>query len=78
MGFFKQMRDLLPTLCYAFSMGLVVKFVTMFVYSDSLQLGLGIVVGMMYYISIAKLTRSGDLSYVVTLLNENVLKRFKK
>lgn len=77
-GFFKQMRDLLPTLCYAFSMGLVVKFVTMFVNSDSLQLGLGIVVGMMYYISIAKLTRSGDLSYVVTLLNENVLKRFKK
>ena len=77
-GFFKQMRDLLPTLCYSFSMGLVVKFVTMFVNSDSLQLGLGIVVGMMYYISIAKLTRSGDLSYVVTLLNENVLKRFKK
>lgn len=77
-GFMKQMQDLTPTLLYALSMGALVWFTIQWIPNLVLQIIIGIVVGVIYYIGIAKLTKSADLEYVIILLKENVIKRFKK
>lgn len=77
-GFMKQMQDLTPTLFYALSMGALVWFVIQWIPNMVLQIIIGILVGIIYYLGIAKLTKSDDLEYVIILLKENVIKRFKK
>lgn len=77
-GFMKQMQDLTPTLLYALSMGLLVWFVIQWIPNMVLQIFIGILVGVVYYLGIAKLTKSADLEYVIIILKENVIKRFKK
>lgn len=77
-GFMKQMQDLTPTLLYALSMGALVWFVIQWIPNMLMQIIIGILVGVIYYIGIAKLTKSSDLEYVIILLKENVIKRFKK
>ena len=74
-GFSKQMRDIAPTLCYALSMGALIYAVTSFMSGLWLQLGTGIVVGVIYYWGIAKLTNSQDLQYTIDLLRENVFRK---
>lgn len=77
-GFMKQMQDLTPTLLYALSMGALVWFVIQWIPNMLMQIIIGILVGVIYYIGIAKLTKSADLEYIIILLKENVIKRFKK
>lgn len=77
-GFMKQMQDLTPTLLYSLSMGLLIWFGIQWIPNMVLQIIIGILVGVIYYIGIAKLTKSADLEYVIILLKENVIKRFKK
>ncbi len=77
-GFMKQMQDLTPTLLYALSMGALVWCVIQWIPNMVLQIIIGILVGIIYYLGIAKLTKSADLEYVIILLKENVIKRFKK
>lgn len=77
-GFMKQMQDLTPTLLYALSMGVIVWFVIQWIPNMMLQIIIGILVGVIYYLGIAKLTKSADLEYVIIILKENVIKRFKK
>lgn len=77
-GFMKQMQDLTPTLLYALSMGALVWFVIQWIPNMVLQIIIGILVGVVYYLGIAKLTKSTDLEYVIIILKENVIKRFKK
>jgi O-antigen/teichoic acid export membrane protein len=77
-GFMKQMQDLTPTLLYALSMGALVWFTIQWIPNLVLQIIIGIVVGVIYYLGIAKLTKSADLEYVIILRKENVIKRFKK
>ena len=77
-GFLKQMQDLTPILIYALSMGFLVWFVIQYIPNMVLQIIIGILVGVIYYLGIAKVTKSPDLEYVILLLKENVIKRFKK
>ena len=77
-GFFRQMRDLLPSFLYSVSMGLVIWFTIKLIPNMWAQLAVGIVLGVAYYLGISKLTRSPELDYVVQLLKENVLPRFQK
>ena len=77
-GFMKQMQDLTPTLLYALSMGALVWFVIQWIPNMVLQIIIGIMVGIIYYLGIAKLTKSDDLEYVIIILKENVIKRCKK
>lgn len=60
-GFLTQMRDLMPTLFYSFSMGGVVWLTIHLVDGNWQQLATGIVVGGGYFLGITKLTGSKDL-----------------
>lgn len=60
-GFFRQMRDLVPTMLYSFSMGALVWGVTWCLPSDWLKLLVGFPLGVVYYFLAAKLTASADL-----------------
>ena len=77
-GFFKQMKDLLPSFLYSVSMGAVIWFCIKLVPNLWVQLAVGIAVGAAYYLSVSKLTRSPELDYVVQLLRENVLPKLRK
>ena len=59
-GFLTQMRDLMPTLFYSFSMGGVVWLTIHLVDGNWQQLATGIVVGGGYFLGITKLTGSKD------------------
>lgn len=60
-GFLAQVRDLVPTLLYSFSMGAVVWLAIHFVHGNWQQLAIGIAVGGGYFLGITKLTDSKDL-----------------
>ena len=60
-GFLTQMRDLMPTLFYSFSMGGVVWLTIHLDDGNWQQLATGIVVGGGYFLGITKLTGSKDL-----------------
>lgn len=60
-GFFEQMRELLPIIAYSFSMGLIVWICVSLLPSDGLRLLVGIPVGILYFLAIAYLTGSTDL-----------------
>ena len=77
-GFFKQMRDLLPSFFYSLSMGVVVWFAIKLFPNLWVQLVVGTILGVAYYFGISKLTKSSELAYVIQLLKENVLPRFSK
>lgn len=67
-GYFKQMKDLLPVLAYSFSMGAVVWGITQLVHTSGLALILSVMAGIIYYISIAYITKSPELQEIKTLL----------
>ena len=77
-GFFTQMRDLLPSLIYTFSMGILVWSVTQMIPSMWLRIGVGIPLGIVYYLGISKLFKSQELDYAVLLIKENLIKRYGK
>lgn len=77
-GFFVQMRDLLPSYLYAASMGALVYASTLFIHNMLLQLIIGIPLGIIYYLSVSILFKSDELAYVKLLLKENVLKKYEK
>lgn len=60
-GFFTQMRDLLPTIIYSLSMGVIILGATYFLQADWLKLVVGTLIGIAYYFSITKFTDSTDL-----------------
>ena len=76
-GFFKQMKDLMPSFLNAVSMGVIVWFAVRSIPDVWLQLLVGILLGMAYYLGISFLTKSEELNYVVALVNENILRRGK-
>lgn len=77
-GFFLQMRDLLPSFFYATSMGALVYASTFFIHDIRLQLIIGIPLGILYYLAVSVLFKSDELAYVRELLKENVLKKYGK
>lgn len=71
LGFFKQMKDLVPALLYSFSMGGLVYWVIQFIEGNPFKVALGIVVGVIYYIVIGRLTHSAELRELQSLILKN-------
>lgn len=67
-GFLIQIRDLLPTLLYTFSMGAIVLIIVYVLPNDILRLTIGVTVGTIYYFLITKLTGSSDLRELFSLI----------
>ncbi len=79
-GFVKQMKDVMPSMIYSFSMGVLVWLVVHNIHSYlSFQLICGFLVGVGYYFCIAKLFRSKDLEFLFEIFNEKIkTKRHQK
>ena len=73
-----QMKDLLPCLFYSLSMCVLVWGVTQMIPSMLLRIGVGIPLGIVYYLGISKLFKSQELDYAVLLIKENLIKRYGK
>lgn len=50
-GFFKQMKDLMPTFIMSLTMFIATKFIVSFISSDIISLAVGIIFGTIYYIA---------------------------
>lgn len=68
LGFIRQMRDLMPTLVYVATMGLVVWIVAGCFESNVWKLIAGIMVGCVWYILISSLTRSSDWKEIIAII----------
>lgn len=77
-GFFMQMKDLLPSFLYATTMGMIVYGMTFFIANLPLQLIVGVLLGVTYYLLVSIIFHSNELTYVKILLQENLIKKFKK
>lgn len=75
-GYFMQMKDLLPSLLYSISMGALVYYVTLLVPNMSIQLFVGIILGITYYLLISTIFKSPELAYVKVLLRNQVFKKY--
>ncbi|MBS1447181.1 MAG: lipopolysaccharide biosynthesis protein [Odoribacter sp.] len=67
-GFFSQMKDLMPTLFYSLSMGIVVYCIIYFIPENSLKLTVGILVGGIYFLVITYLTGSQDRRELIAFI----------
>jgi O-antigen/teichoic acid export membrane protein len=67
-GFWVQMRDLLPTLLLSLFMGVVVFLLVMFISSNIVKLVVGVVVGVIFYILVARLFKMEELSDLLSLV----------
>ncbi len=74
-GYFMQMRDLLPSFLYSITMGAFVYALTMAIPNLTVQLIIGIVSGIAYYLSVSAIFKSSELAYVRLLLKENLAKK---
>ncbi len=70
-GFFKQMKDIAPSLLYSLAMGLSVWFLIRWIPNLWIQLFAGILVGVAFYYGLAKLTKSPELAYLIQLVQDN-------
>lgn len=68
MGFSQQIRDLLPTIFYSFSMGALVWIIIKVLPSDILRLTVGIAIGVIYFLIITRLTNSADLREFISFI----------
>lgn len=67
-GFLKQIKDITPSLLYSFSMGAIVLGAIQFVKGDALQLTIGIILGIIYFIAITSVTRSKDRRELISFI----------
>jgi len=74
LGYWKQMKDLLPILGNSLSMGIIVWGISRLIHVNILALVIGITVGTIYYFSIARMTRSKELQEVKSLLDTQKIK----
>ena len=75
-GLSLQMRDLRPSFLYSFSMGVLVYGTTFLIPNMLVQLLVGIILGVAYYIFISTIFKSKELAYVKLLLRENIIKKY--
>lgn len=68
LGFFKQMKDLVPAMLYSFSMGAIVYWIIQYVDGNITKVFVGIIVGVLYYIIIGKITHSAELRDLQSLI----------
>ena len=77
-GYFVQMKDLLPSFLFSITMGFLV-YASTFVFSNMLvQLIVGVIIGITYYYLVSVLFKSSELDYIKLLLRENLVKRPRK
>jgi len=69
-GFLTQMRDLLPTLTYSLTTGIVVYCIVNLLPNLWLQLIAGIVAGIIFFLAITKATHSRDLREAISFIKE--------
>ena len=68
-GFIRQMRDLMPTFLLSVSMGAVVYFtINIISFHPIVQLGIGIIIGILYYILLALLFKFAEFKELIQLL----------
>ena len=67
-GFLRQMQDMTPTMLSSFAMGAIVYFSTMPFNNDIIKLGIGIPLGMIVYLSIAKVFRMPELQEAINII----------
>lgn len=70
-GFYKQFKNILPSLMYSMLMFVVVLLFTTIIQSIFLQVSLGILIGVLFYILSSFLTKSKDLKVLIELLQKN-------
>ena len=70
-GFLRQMKDLVPTLFYSLSMGVIVYITIYFIPTNGLKLVTGIFVGFFYFILITYLTGSKDRRELIAFIRNN-------
>lgn len=69
-GFFTQMKDLIPTLFYSFLTGAIVWGIVNILSNLWFQLILGIAAGILFFITITRITGSRDLREAIGFLKE--------
>ena len=67
-GLFKQLRDLSPALFYSLTMAIVVYLTTCLFADQLLQLLIGIITGIIYYLLVSYATKSQDLKEFLLLI----------
>ena len=67
-GFWLQMRDLLPTLLLSLAMDAVVVLSVWFIPTNLLKLIVGVIVGVIFYIFVARLFKMEELSDLLSLV----------
>lgn len=68
-GFVRQMRDMAPTLLASLAMGAVVYFAVMPFCNDVVKLAVGIPLGMVLYLAIAKVFRMPELQEAIDIIH---------
>jgi O-antigen/teichoic acid export membrane protein len=68
-GFFRQMKDMTPTLVASFAMGAIVYFSTMPFDKDIIKLAIGIPLGILVYLEIAKVFRMPELQEAIDIIH---------
>lgn len=69
LGFFKQMKDLLPTLLLSLATGAVVYLTVTYIPMESwLALAIGVVEGILLYIGLAKIFRFSEFSELLSII----------
>lgn len=76
-GFFRQMKDLFPTICYSIAMGGVVFLVISLIPTDYIQILVGVIVGVVFYLLLSKMLHSRDYYNVLELLAQNLPSKIK-
>ncbi|MBQ9664919.1 MAG: lipopolysaccharide biosynthesis protein [Bacteroidaceae bacterium] len=76
-GFFRQMKDLFPTICYSFTMGGVVFLFISLIPTDYIQILIGVIVGVVFYLLLSKMLHSRDYYNMLELLAQNLPSKMK-
>ena len=71
-GIVKQLKEMLPSILYSLTMGIIVYLSVFFLSSMWLRLLVGICVGMFSYVLLSVLTKSQDFNYLFALVREKI------
>lgn len=75
LGFWKQMKDLLPALTYSLCMGLSVYAFILLIESEWLKIIVGFSIGLIVYLGLSHFTDSKDLKFILELFNSFIRKK---
>ena len=67
-GFFRQMMDMIPTLLASLAMGAIVYYAVMTLGNDVMKLAVGIPIGIIVYLTIAKVFRMPELQEAIDII----------